>query len=327
MGCCGSKQEVQNTTNIPFLDYISRGEFPDMEDTPKERYIGVGILRIHNYTCPLAIDQLDNIREKFWETRDKTDKTWKILKSCINVDSTEAEKILKDNNIVCLENSIQDTYNKKQPSHIYHIPNFVIADPIFEKEYKYYEEIYDLVEDVNLNLKLNHVSKGIIYPVKLRTKDTGFDVIHKFLKLSKIDNRFFSIRIVFNGQEIEDTHCLYYHKIKDGDTLQVITSPRGDTVQTYSKIVSRKSVKRLDILEKIKLLESAEKNKERESSVYEESIKSTSNQEKNSNNEGETNNENKYKKYIKKKNKGNIPVIKENEEKSSENKESASGGS
>ena len=281
MGCGNTKVEVKEEkeddnkkmidTNIPYQDIIADSEykkFKDMEETPNERYIGEGIMRVHNYKCPLPIDKLDSLREQFWLTRNQTDINWNILKLCIGLDVVEAEKFLEDNNIVCLQNSIQNTYNKLQPNYIYHLPNFVICDPIYEKEYTNYEDIYEQMEDTNFNLKLCYVTKGITYNVKIRNKDTGFDIIHKFIKLSKIDNRLFVIRIFFGGQEIEETHCVYYHQIKDGDTIQVLTTERGETANTYSKVVSKKSQKRVGIMEKIKKLENGEEVEE-SNSYYE----------------------------------------------------------
>jgi len=126
MGCGSSKvTNVQENSgpnldsDIPYQDIIANSEykkFQDMEETGKERYIGQGIMRIHNYKCPLPIDKLDSLRQQFWLTRNQADKNWKILKSCIGLDVAEAEKILEKNNIVCLQNSIQNTYNKSQPN-------------------------------------------------------------------------------------------------------------------------------------------------------------------------------------------------------------------
>ena len=310
MGCGNPKVEVKEEdnqkkfdTNIPYQDIITDSEykkFKDMEETPKDRYIGEGIMRIHNYKCPLPIDKLDSLRQQFWLTRNQTDNNWKILRKCIEMDVAEAEKYLAENNIICLQNNIQNTYNKLQPNYIYHLPNFIICDPIYEKEYANYEDVYDSVEDTNLNLKLYYVTKGITYQVKIRNKDTGFDIIHKFIKLSKIDNRLYVIRVFYGGQEIEETHCVYFHQIKDGDTLQILTTERGETVNTYSKVVSRKTEKRLGIMEKIKKIENGEEVEDEISNSYYENVLTTGNQEGDKEKEGSED----YDKKIKKKKKG-----------------------
>ena len=325
MGCGSSKvTNVQENSgpnldsDIPYQDIIANSEykkFQDMEETGKERYIGQGIMRIHNYKCPLPIDKLDSLRQQFWLTRNQADKNWKILKSCIGLDVAEAEKILEKNNIVCLQNSIQNTYNKSQPNFIYHLPNFVVGDPVYEKEYTNYEDVYDSVEDTNLNLKLYYVSKGITYQCRIRNKDTGFDIIHKFIKLSKIDNRLYVIRVFFGGQEIEETHCVYFHQIKDGDTLQILTTERGDTVNTYSKVVSLKSQKRLGIMEKIKRIENGEEVEDDVSNTYTESVITTTNpNNENAKNDDNYDNKIKKKKKRKKKKKKDDAIKEEKEE-------------
>ena len=246
-----------------------------MEETAKDRYIGEGIMKIHNYKCPLPIDKLDSLREQFWLTRNQADKNWKTLKSCMNLDETEAKKILEENDMICVQNSIQNTYNKLQPSYIYHLPNFVISDPIYEREYTNYEEIYDQIEDNIINVKLYYLSQGLTYDVKIRNKDTGFDIIHKFIKLSKIDNRLYVIRVFYGGQEIEETHCVYYHQIKDGDTLQILTTERGETPDTYSKVFSKKNERRVGVMEKIKRINNGEEVEDEVSVGYQESMLST----------------------------------------------------
>ena len=281
MGCGSSSQEKEKSkenTDFPYQDVLTNNEFKkfqDMPDTDKDRYIGEGIMRIHNYKCPLPIDKLDSLREQFWLTRNQADKNWKVLQSCMNLDETEANKILSENDIMCVQDSIQNTYHKLQPSYIYHLPNFVISDPIYEREFTNYEEIYDSIEDNIINVKLYYITQGRTYEVKIRNKDTGFDIIHKFIKLSKIDNRLYLIRVFYGGQEIEETHCVYYHQIKNGDTLQILTTERGETPDTYSKVFSKKNERRIGVMEKIKKINNGEEVEDDMSVGYQESIMTT----------------------------------------------------
>ena len=286
MGCGSSSPTVENNeaqnantnTNFPYQDILTNNEFKkfqDMEETAKDRYIGEGMMKIHNYKCPLPIDKLESLREQFWLTRNQADKNWKTLKSCMNLDETEAKKILEENDMVCIQNSIQNTYNKLQPSYIYHLPNFVVCDPVYEREYTNYEEVYDQIEDNIINVKLYYISQGLTYDVKIRNKDTGFDIIHKFIKFSKIDNRLYVIRVFYGGQEIEETHCVYYHQIKDGDTLQILTTERGETPDTYSKVFSKKNERRVGVMEKIKKIANGEEVEDEVSVGYQEYIMST----------------------------------------------------
>ena len=310
----GSRNNNNNNTNFPYQDILTNNEFKkyqDMEETIKDRYIGHGIMKIHNYKCPLAIDKLESLREQFWLTRNQADKNWKILKSCMGLDESEALKILSENDMVCVQNSIQNTYNKLQPSYIYHLPNFVISDPIYEREYTNYEEIYDSIEDNILNVKLQYISQGRTYDLKIRNKDTGFDIIHKFIKLSKIDNRLYTIRVFFGGQEIEETHCVYYHQIKNGDTLQILTTERGETPDTYSRVYSKKNERRVGVMEKLKKIANGEEVEDDNSVGYQESIMTTGNENKDNENEVVGPAKVKKKKKGKKKKKNNNEEIKE----------------
>ena len=283
MGCSNNSPSSipEANTNFPYQDLLTNNEFKkfqDMEQTQKDRYIGEGIFQVHNYKCPLAIDKLESLREQFWLTRNQADKNWKILKSCMNLNENEAKEILEKNDMICVQNNIQNTYNKLQPSYIYHIPNFVIADPIYEREYTNFEVIYDSIEDTIFNVKLHYIAQGLTYDVKIRNKDTGFDIKHKFIKLSKIDNRLYIIRVFYGGQEIEDTHCVYYHQIKEGDTLQIITTERGETPDTYSKVFSKKNERRINVMEKIKKINNGEIVEDDNSIGYQESIVTTGNE-------------------------------------------------
>ena len=308
-----------NDTNFPYQDILTNNEFKkfqDMPETTKDRYIGEGIMKIHNYKCPLPIDKLESLREQFWLTRNQADKNWKILKSCMGLDETEVNQILSQNDMVCVQNTIQNTYNKLQPSYIYHLPNFVISDPIYEREYANYEEIYDSIEDNIINVKLSYITQGRTYDVKIRNKDTGFDIIHKFIKLSGIDNRLYVIRVFYGGQEIEETHCVYYHQIKNGDTLQIITTERGETADTYSKVFSKKNERRVGVMEKLKKIANGEEVEDDMSVGYQESIMTTGQ-------EGEKENEVIGAGKVKKKKKGKKKKKKNKEikEEKSENEE------
>ena len=308
-----------NDTNFPYQDILTNSEFKkfrDMPETTKDRYIGEGIMKIHNYKCPLPIDKLESLREQFWLTRNQADKNWKILKSCMGLDETEVNQILSQNDMVCVQNTIQNTYNKLQPSYIYHLPNFVISDPIYEREYANYEEIYDSIEDNIINVKLSYITQGRTYDVKIRNKDTGFDIVHKFIKISGIDNRLYVIRVFYGGQEIEETHCVYYHQIKNGDTLQIITTERGETADTYSKVFSKKNERRVGVMEKLKKIANGEEVEDDMSVGYQESIMTTGQ-------EGEKENEVIGAGKVKKKKKGKKKKKKNEEikEEKSENEE------
>lgn len=243
MGCGNTKTEEQNKNNkeqridpnvaitkIPFLDVLTAtdNKFRDMPDSPTGRFVGKGIKRIPNYICILPYDKLDILREQFWMTRNKSDFIWEILQECCEIDEIQAEQLLKTNNIVCLEGDLRETYSKEQPNFVYHIPNFCVADPFFEKNFEEYEKIYDEVDDMNIKVNILYQNENKRYAMKIRNKCTGFDFKHKFAKMIKLDKKCHSLRLFYRGQEILDTHCVYYHNVTEDALIYIVSFERSN---------------------------------------------------------------------------------------------------
>jgi hypothetical protein len=133
------------------------------------------------------------------------------------MDYEKSENFLKQNNIRtevgCLNYCIDELDNK------YHIPNFCINDPYFEKEIlnekpldqnkKINVNLYDLYENKTMSLKLPIIIKGI-------------EIKKLYCEITHIQISDFKIRIFFGGAEIIDDQFLYQHKLQDGFTIQLI---------------------------------------------------------------------------------------------------------
>ena len=141
-----------------------------------------------------------------------------------------------------------------------------------------------------------------------------------YIILSKIDNRLYIIRVFYGGQEIEETHCVYYHQIKNGDTLQILVTERGETPDTYSKVYSKKNERRIGVMEKLKKIANGEEVEDDASVGYQESMMTTG-QENDKDEEGKVIGPGK----VKKKKKGKKKKKKSSEEikEESENEEDA----
>jgi hypothetical protein len=103
MGACNSTQKhrekaknessapcTQNTESVqnPLTkNDISKQRNPNFFDFPEwegERYSGVGIKRMKGYKCDLPIDELNNLRDEFWESKIKINTFWRnIRQGCI----------------------------------------------------------------------------------------------------------------------------------------------------------------------------------------------------------------------------------------------------
>ena len=233
MGCSSSKtndplnNENPNRTglNIPFNEVIVNSEyrFRDFPDTDDDTFIGNGIKRIHNYKCDLPYDKLNYLRQQFWLTRNQSDDNWLILRTCCLNDEIYAKQLLDANHLICIEGNIQKCYSLAQPSFIYRIPNFCIADPIFENNYDNLERMYDDVEDNNINIVIDYTNQNQKYDLKIRNKSTGYDLKYKIRKRLGIDTIKNEMVLLFKGNEILDYNCMYYYKVDDGAVITLIT--------------------------------------------------------------------------------------------------------
>ena len=274
MGCGASvtteekkkvEQEAENQTKaplIPFYETISNSEtlFKDMPESKSGRYIGKGIKHIPNYVCHLPIDKLDEFREQFWASRNQLDTIWLILRKCCEVDGEEAKKLLELNNQIILEKDMRQTYSKYQPNFIYHIPNFCVEDPFYEKDFDGYEKLYDTVDDANIKITVCYYNDGKQYQMKIRNKCTGFDLKHKFGKIINLNTKANVMRVLYKGQEIEDTHCMYYHGLVQDSFVYILSTEKDIDKLTSSTGASSKKATRKKARINVKQVEASRTN-------------------------------------------------------------------
>ena len=254
MGCGGTKEVVEKTNNenliqtdpnnINFIETITNeAKFLDFEETKSNIFVGVGVKRIHNYICSLPYDKLDELREQFWESRNHSDGNWEILRECVEIcDDKECNDLLKENKLIVLDKCISRCYNENFPNYIYKIPNFCIQDFIVEKDFEIYEKMYDQIEDENINVKVFYNNDNNVYDFKIRNKSTGFDLKYKISKKLGIDTIKNEVRIFFRGQEILDSHCLYFFNIGEG-VINVLSVDKS-FINYENRRIMKKQIKR-----------------------------------------------------------------------------------
>ena len=148
MGCCGKdkkerkekviievkkveeKKEVINAINDPGPD----PNFPDFEEWEGDRYSGFGLKRMKGYKCDLPIDKLIEKKINFWETKIKENKDWKIIQKICISDEERIKIALTENNFKLANNCVNHIIGP-DGTH-FHVPNYCINDPYFEKELK-----------------------------------------------------------------------------------------------------------------------------------------------------------------------------------------------
>lgn len=95
---------------------------------------------------------------------------------------------------------------------------------------KNFERMYDDFDEVNLSINVYYYEDKQTYTFKLRNKCTGFDLKHKFAQLINLDKRNNKLRLFYKGQEILDSHCLYFYEIQNDSLIQAIAISKADFI-------------------------------------------------------------------------------------------------
>jgi hypothetical protein len=101
MGACQSEDTIQVNQDDDYSRIKSYNRdngpdpnFPDMEEWEGDRYKGVGIKRMKGYKCNLPINKLNELREKFWNTKINENENWRIIQQICVFDEERANMTL-----------------------------------------------------------------------------------------------------------------------------------------------------------------------------------------------------------------------------------------
>jgi hypothetical protein len=214
-------KEKNNNENQSEIKEEEDERFKDMPEWGNNIMKGFGIKQMPAYKCDLKIDELIELRDQFWASRQTHKIQWKNIHQACVYDHIKAEEYLYKNNIKTLDGCINqcvDAYGN-----IYKVPNFCINDPYFElellpKDNSHNEEIeitlFDIINQKNIKLKVNESEKGC-------------DIIKKYAEKNNIDLNDNVIRLLFGGGIIKDDDTLYQHKVKNGFSIQICVSKKN----------------------------------------------------------------------------------------------------
>ena len=214
-------KEKNNNENQSEIKEEEDERFKDMPEWGNNIMKGFGIKQMPAYKCDLKIDELIELRDQFWASRQTHKIQWKNIHQACVYDHIKAEEYLYKNNIKTLDGCINqcvDAYGN-----IYKVPNFCINDPYFElellpKDNSHNEEIeitlFDIINQKNIKLKVNESEKGS-------------DIIKKYAEKNNIDLNDNVIRLLFGGGIIKDDDTLYQHKVKNGFSIQICVSKKN----------------------------------------------------------------------------------------------------
>ena len=214
-------KEKNNNENQSEIKEEEDERFKDMPEWGNNIMKGFGIKQMPAYKCDLKIDELIELRDQFWASRQTHKIQWKNIHQACDYDHIKEEEYLYKNNIKTLDGCIKQCVDDY--GNIYKVPNFCINDPYFElellpKDNSHNEEIeitlFDIINQKNIKLKVNESEKGS-------------DIIKKYAEKNNIDLNDNVIRLLFGGGIIKDDDTLYQHKVKNGFSIQICVSKKN----------------------------------------------------------------------------------------------------
>lgn len=254
MGTCEQSEVIEaNTNRNPELNDSSeaipnspieqqRMEYPDMPEWDGDRYTGIGLKKMKGYKCDLPIDELNKKRDEFWDARNAREtpnyKTWNVINQACVYDELRANMIMEEYGLTTKNGCINHIVD--QEGNHYHVPNYCINDPFFERQIKTKKN----VEEKKVKIKLFEPTDNIDEEKSVPNTMTGKELKEFFKKEHNIGDNF-NLRMFFQGVEIKDEHTLYQHNLKTGYKIQVMKLPKIEQ-NTKSEKSSKKKGKDKD---------------------------------------------------------------------------------
>ena len=237
------KSRKKNYSEDPIDSIIDqqKNEFPDMPEWEGDRYTGIGIKKMKGYKCDLPIDKLNKKRDEFWDLKNSRDndnyKIWRVINQACVYDELRANMLLEEYGLTTESGCINHIID--QDGNHYHIPNYCINDPFFERQYKVKKNI----EEKKVKVKLFEPTGNINEEHTVSNTMTGKELKEFFKKEHNIGDNF-NLRLFFGGMEIKDDHFLYQHHLKNGYKIQVMKLPKIDSAPSNSEKKGKKKVKK-----------------------------------------------------------------------------------
>ena len=232
MGVCGTnkiKKEPVISQMIPkhadhTLNY-NEINYKDMPEWGLDKFKGEGIKKMKAYKCDLPIDELNKLRDAFWNFSIQINPVWKHIRQACAMDDVRAANIVASHGLKpqngCI-NLLKDCKGK-----FYKVPNYCINDPYFEK--------IIMQEDTNKDInKTPTTIKFYMYnlyqnkkcEIEVLDTITGAELKDLYCSFNNVNISDYNIRIFFGGAEIINEHKLYKHNIKNNFTLQVFMNEK-----------------------------------------------------------------------------------------------------
>ena len=193
------------------------------------------------YKCDLPIDELDKKRDQFWDCKNSRGnpnyKMWRVINQACVYDELRANMLLEEYGLTTHEGCINHIID--QDGNHYHIPNYCINDPFFERELKTKKNI----NEKNIKIKMFEPSALINEEKTVANTMTGKELKELFKKEHNIGDNF-NLRLFCGGMEIKDDNFLYQHHLKNGYKIQVMKLPKIEIETKNEKSENKKHKKK-----------------------------------------------------------------------------------
>lgn len=188
--------------------------------------IGEGIKKIPSYKCTIPFDKLNKLRDSFWKSKKRYKVLWDVLKECCETDSDTAEILLEAATMECLEGNLRKVYFLSNPEFIFHVPNFCICDPVFEREYEGIKNKYKKIDEKNIVIYLYYVSRNKNVKIETTNKTSVKEIKVAFSKNINIKYDEYKIRLFFKGLELLDDNLLCYNNVDNMSKIHAMVNPK-----------------------------------------------------------------------------------------------------
>lgn len=186
--------------------------------------IGSGIKSIPSYKCDIPYDQLQELRDKFWASKKRDRRYWKVIKECCETDAETAVMLLEAAEMACVEGDLRQVMCLFNPDFIFRTPNFCVCDPKFERDYDNLKEKIEQEETKEIKIILYYLLKNKNYSFKVTNKTLVKKLKEKFAKKINVTLETHKIRLLYRGLELLDENPLSMNNIDEGSKIQVMVN-------------------------------------------------------------------------------------------------------
>ena len=186
--------------------------------------IGEGIKQIPAYICKIPYDQLNELREKFWNSRTKNRRIWRAIREICESDAGTALILLETAEMACLHNDLREIIVLSHPDYVFKVPNYCICDPVFERDYNQIKEKNKDIEEVKIKIILYYLAENKNIELETTNKTVVKEIKEAFCQKMNFDLNSYKIRLLYRGQELLDDNLLCYNNVEDMSKIQVMAN-------------------------------------------------------------------------------------------------------